>query len=409
MLFSPIFFDQFAGFLKEEFSIDFKITLIFKLIVLIGFILGTFILVNKKNIYSLVYIILIFLIYFSWYIFIGYSTAIRDLQFIAEVFLMPIAYLFFLSFFKKIFIPVDTFLKGINIVMFFIFGAVFISLLGFGLSSYGQTSAGESIGYKGYFMAGNELSSLVLIFSSLTIYNYKTKRLRLNVITTILLIATSFLIGSKTLILGCFVIIISIPILKSSRDKNRMLKISKKTILFFLMSMLFLMPVFIYGLKYITPLINRLVYKFNAHDSIITFIMSNRNNRIQPAITNYVENSSLGEFLLGMGYSRTVDENLKLFKYGLVEIDLFDVLVVGGFVLLIITYFIWVVFIRKIYMEYKLNSHMLVVPIFASFMLLFFNSFIAGHIIYSSIIAIYLGLATAYIMAYRKKSDEINL
>ena len=176
-------------------------------------------------------------------------------------------------------------------------GNILLKYIGLGYPMY---EFGD-IGSKGFFYAGNEISALLIILSSIIAYDLWVNNKRVKYFLFLLLnIFVGITITSKTGIIGNVLVFILIPI-KGSFFKNNI-----KRIFVILTSLFVLLPTFIfYSLDYIkaSVIFIRLNYFFNKFD-FWTFILSNRNNFFDDALESYKDNYNFIEKIIGVGESR---------------------------------------------------------------------------------------------------------
>lgn len=265
--------------------------------------------------------------------------------------------------------------------------------LGYPMYEYGN------IGSKGFFYAGNEISALLVILSSMIAFNYWHNNKKLNYF---LFWAFTLFIGltisSKTGVVGILLVFVLIPLKRPS------LKVSLGRLLFFLCSLFLVIPFAIY-LSWMfvqdTAFYIRLQY-FSEKFDFWTFLLSNRNVFFVEAYENFKEKYSVIEKIMGVGQSQyEVINNGRI-----VEIDFADIVFAFGFLGFI--YFLAVIlFLIVQALRFSRNSKY----IFANFVLLmililFGISTTAGHVFSSGMAAVFIGLLFSLMYFQGNVGDE---
>lgn len=279
-----------------------------------------------------------------------------------------------------------------------------------------------SLGTKGWYYSGNELSAILSIFLPITIY-YTAYTLSLKGFITLLLqVHTMLSIGTKTSLIVPILVILSYGVLSIINWLVNKSQLSKKII-----CILVVLSAFI-----ICILPNTASYKFfvvrikentqstikdnnndddsDWDDSIINnldnFILNGRSDFLR-AQKDLYSNTTILEKLFGTKYENRLgyDNNNQIKT---IEIDLYDIIIKFGMFGMILLYFPIVLFIvcylsQKIRAkEYTRNDKNTV--IFVSSIVAVAISCIAGHVMTSSTIVIFV----AYLVGELSNISELN-
>jgi hypothetical protein len=276
-------------------------------------------------------------------------------------------------------------------------GSVLLTLFGFGITT---KESGKFIGYKGYFYGLNQISGLYIILFSIVSFNaidnwkpwISTSNLLLGGVIAILL-------GTKAVILSYLFILLFLPVSAYIYNPNT-LRISslKRIMLISLFSFVFLSFLFIGPLYFlIEPLISELLYSYSRHPSILSFMTSGRILRIdQFWELMYIDGDILNQ-LFGYGFVQYTYLNSLAIGHGTLEMDIFDIIGKYGLLGALIIYTFWIYIFLKILLEYLTNRNKWSIPMIVALLLLIFHAIVAGHIISSATVGVYLGCATSFI------------
>ena len=254
-----------------------------------------------------------------------------------------------------------------------------------------------NIGSKGFFYAGNEISALLVILSSVIAFDlWHNKKIIQYFIFWALTLFIGLTISSKTGVVGIALIFLLIPLKRPS------IKLSIGRIIFFLSSLFIVIPlVFYLSWKFIqgTAFYIRLQY-FSAKFDFWTFLLSNRNVFFTDAYKIYKEEYSVLEKVIGVGQAQ-----YELINNGrIVEVDFADILFAYGIIGLIY-FFAIILFLIVQALRFSRNDKY----IFANFVLLMILvllaiSTTAGHVFSSGMAAVFIGLLFS-LMYYKKDVD----
>jgi hypothetical protein len=324
-----------------------------------------------------------------------------DIAYLLKVLIFPLAY-FGLSNISntKLFPSQGGMIKLNNVIYYVIFTSLLLSLFGYGETQYGTNSDGVEYGFKGYFLSGNELSSLYVLsyasclFSSIY-YRSRFLGFSLKVLSGLVV---AILLATKTALLSFVIVTLSIPICaRVYYRKNPDLNVRKLT-RSYLRNMIFL-TVCLAGFAvsvlseriYLT--IERFEYFYQRHgDSWLGFLLSGREERYSLLSKLYFDNMTLLDKMFGIGREHYVNFFFGSENRFSAEMDLIDSVISHGLFGTILLYSFWIMSVYKIYKSFSSRDYELAVPTLIIVSLLFINSFIAGHVMASSMVCIYLAL-----------------
>ena len=316
---------------------------------------------------------------------------------------------FFIAFIwaRTLFTISDIYLKKINQIFIINFIVLALNLFG-GVLGYGYSQYGN-IGSVGYFIAGNEISGLIIIVFGLILNYFFKKKQKYYLLACLMLIVLSLLKSTKVAIAGTILLTFLIPYFSENLPILSLSNLRKKI----LMSFLVMIPFLIIGLYFAmiyTGLWERIQY-FYTHYDFLTFLLSGRNKYVEVVIEVFESNFSVFQLLFGKGYFNGMNE-IRLFYGGvdtISEIDIVDLFYQFGFVGLILVFSLWFYFIKTSYQKMITNNSMMASAVFIINILLFLISFPAGHILYSGIAGILIGIMNGIQFVVIEKSTNKTL
>lgn len=407
----PIFVDQLNGFLVYELSFTLSISQIFKSFYLLAF-LGIIILYDskgEKRVFSLFYILLLFLpiVIVNSYTLSKYSDMHGDIAFFSKLLMLPLTYFTFSITLEKRSDFHNLYTNKLIVILFMtVFIAMLFSLAGYGRSNYGIAEGGITYGFRGYFIAGNEIGALyIMLYSLFLYYAMYVKRTSLFIIFSIVCGGiTALLMVTKTVLLAFILITFGLPIMLTIYERGNLLfspsaymrKLYMSTVVLFTLSITVGSILF---LERIMANMDRMTFNLNRAGNIVSFLLSGRDKRAGPVLDFYYNHYSPIEILFGSGWNH--------FQYAIekngdqltAEMDLIDLLLSNGLIGVMTIYGFWIYMVIKIFKIMVKRETALSVPLFIASMLLFINSFFSGHILYSAMLTFYLGFFFALLNA----------
>ncbi|MEW6983287.1 O-antigen ligase family protein [Colwelliaceae bacterium 6471] len=279
--------------------------------------------------------------------------------------------------------------RCLNFSFLILVSNIFLGVLGYGFSSYGGGATDgdddKSIGIKGFFYAGNELSGIYIVLFACALHLAWQKSKFLYAVIALLSMACGVLIATKAAMVASLILVFAIPLLN---ERNRLLNLTwlkvktvlplavVGTILAFI-----LIPIF-----ETTGLLDRFMW-FYHKKGVIGIILSGRDEFIITASELIMRFGNWTDIVFG--YSKT---GLGLFTKNAMEVDPIDMFLWHGIAGLILFLIYCTVFIRVSYLG-CLNRQSLWAPaVLIINISLIAVSFIAGHIFTSGMLAPLFGL-----------------
>lgn len=410
----PYFLDQVNGFVNLVLNTDFPISKVYKTPILLYAIIYT-LMYDRSRRYS--FMLLIFLLVMMVSLIINanvfYLTAgdlSVDFGYQLKIFSLPIQYFFFVVFHKKNPFPDEAFVKKLFLFLFFAFSiAIFLSYFGLGIPFYGTTDEGESIGQRGYFISGNEISGMYLLFTSMFyFYVFRSQSIIYMFVGLGICMGVGMLIGSKTAIGSSLVCFLGNYVLQKKYYK-KMLTISKLDAgliltftLFILVGIIFINQIF----DVMQPIIGHFKYRYKTSgEDLLRFLTSGRLDRAVAVLDNYAYNFSFVHKLIGQGYSTTKLFHIPNWRYPNCEMDIIDIMCISGLIGMSMIYGFWSYVCLRVYLIYQNRKSELAIPVGLGLGILIINSIITGHVIYSGVVTPSMAYLTAYILS--KKKDPV--
>lgn len=268
-----------------------------------------------------------------------------------------------------------------------------LKLVGLGYPMY----TNGNIGSRGFFIAGNEISALLLILSGILAYYYWVinKNIRLFVVYGLVSFILGLLISSKTGMLGIVLIHALIILstirfdLKDKRGIKRLFYAIGAVLIVFLGIALFVQN---------SAIMERYLFFWYKMD-FLTFILSSRNIYLAEMLPIFETSYTTVEKWIGVGNYR-----FEALANQIIEIDILDILFTYGYLGVFLFCGLLVIYSSNIVKLMK-NG---VVFIYAKLSLiccslLVILSCLSGHIFNSGIAGIFIGFVLS--LAYYKKSD----
>lgn len=301
------------------------------------------------------------------------------------------AFLFFASYIRQAGIEEYNFLiKFIKFSYIILAGNILLKWVGLGYPMY---EFGD-IGSKGFFYAGNEVSALLVVISSiLAIHIWKNFNWKWYILFSLFTLFVGFTVGSKTGVGGLLLMFSLVPL------KPLSFVVNVKKLIAFAAAILFLIPIALYFMwRSIqeTDLMIRLTY-FSQKFDLVTFLLSNRNVFLNNAWEVYLEKYDRIEKIIGVGQTKfeflTHDRT--------VEIDIFDTFFTYGLLGLSLLLLLLSILLAQASI-FSRSKHPFANFVMLLSILMIGISSTAGHVINSGMAAIFLGLLFA-LMYFRRE------
>lgn len=384
-------------------SISFPIGVFYRIILFFFLVLSIMNHPVQKSVYSLITFIFIGgnLIVFVFQHFLlqnPISWIVSDLSMeIKYLFWVLISYYIFQR--KRIFESFDfgRFFVVINYI--FTLGLLIPYFFGVGTYTYSASNAG----YKGFFYAQNDLSSVFIIlitFAGWQLKNNVTTKWNRNLLSSLFLFICNLycllIIGMKTGII--YGLIVGTVILFSVLFSKGIDTLKKRFFVWSISGMFILFIIFKgfdFFLKMIEKTYERMVYFYNLYGGdLVRLISSSRSEYLKGGLNNFLtdKNASI-VYLFGQGFEY---REVNFGRLGLIEMDFFDIFFATGMLgtglfILMVGYFMWLSIQRKSYSIYSIL-----------FVVTLLYSFFAGHVFFSAVSSTMLGLIAGGIILSQK-------
>lgn len=327
----------------------------------------------------------------------GSSALIYEVKNMLRAFYFPLILIMLFEIFrnkKRPFSSID-FIKVMSIYLLLI---IIPTLTGTSFNGYTQ---GKS-GIIGWFQSINEISAIFVgIMPFLFIFLLKEKRKYINILLILSFLFVLFNLGSKivigTLAITIFVYFITYLYKTERKDMKKILISTCLLVVIFISSLIVLLPktnfykniklhLDFLGVENITDVVTK-------KELIDRFIFSDRLTYLNNTRSNY-QKSSVVEQFIGLGYIENYSTDEVSCK--MIEMDIFDILYRHGLIGFIIYFLPVIIFIKKAYISLfttldKRNCYEKVAYLLAISLLLI-TSVVAGHVLLSPAVSIYLTL-----------------
>ena len=375
--------DSINGFVHLTLGINIGLSQFYKLCLIFMFLIYF---VKEKQFSSLILIVLTLIfsllhVAILWFVEGDFISILNEFRFSLILIFPILSYLFF----KR---NINLHFRKIRWIIVFNFLIVAFNML-IGLTGIGKSQYEENIGSIGFFIAGNELSGLILILSGFLLYYCWNHFRHRYVLFSLLLLFLSLIKSTKTAILGELILISVIPLIANQSiflsNFNRY-KLIKRGLLLSFFSIGF-MAILIF-----TPVAKRWSEIFSNKD-LITAITSSRNIYLNHGVELVCENFTSFNYLLGYGFGKFQNQMADYVNLvHTIEIDFFDVLFCRGIIsTLFIFGFYAYVFLFSLGKTSNKNIFIYSPLVVIMIILLLLISFFAGHIITSGMCGLFLG------------------
>jgi len=372
-----IFIDAISGFFAQEIGVNIRLSLVLKIILLL---LSLLCLIRWQSKYllfvSFISIHILISLYYS-VIQNGQEALVNELPFALKVILLVVMYAFAMSYARQEPLLFIKRAKACLTLGFWV--VVFNVMLGyFNIGYYTYPNEG-GIGFKGFFVAGNELSALFIVLSCFKLHDvWNAFSLKKYIINALLVLFIGLSIGTKSVILFSLFVVFVIPFF-NFRKKI----ISFKAFALIVVAILLMIAIlfFLYNWLDTFRVGQRLLFKFSKF-SIVDMVFSGRNiwaTQVYERISD-----ADGVIPLFFGYGSVALEGI-IGKASL-EIDPIDIFLYFGIVpALLLT--VWSLFIIVLNVVKLNENYYAPSALVANFALLLFAC-IAGHVWTSGMLGI---------------------
>lgn len=419
LLLLSVFIDVLNGFLVSRFSLHTPISQLYKSVILLISI-AMFTVVKYKDKY-VVYLLLCLIFMLLNTVTINFNhlafntTYIPDILYTLKKLTVVIVFFGAMVVLDRVNFKESQILNMYLAIYYLIFMSLILSIFGFGENQYGENSEGLAYGYKGFFFAGNELTSLYCVSYGFVLYQSLVSKdgfLRL-----LLLVSTgaiiSVLLATKTAMLSFIIITLLLPFLLSKKSNNLVLSYRNKVRKKLRLLSISIVPLFFLCIYFLSSrielLVERFTFLFNQQGGTVTgLLLSGRHHRYDN-LSNILDNMNILDVLFGLGRESYVNFTYGVSRRYSAEMDLLDSFFAHGVIGTILIYSFWIYIVFRTFMLYKKNSSSIVIVQLIVSLLLFANSFIAGHIMAASMVMVFYGFSTAFILKLDNNSIRKQL
>lgn len=381
LLFYPLLLiDSINGFFMLS-NIPFPISQIYKIFLI--FVISLRLISLSPKLFAALLFFLVLILLQTYLLMLYKGSADTSIMTMPMIFLK--FYLFLLCFFyfklslANSFVSVSD-IKNICLFNFFVIaGNIFIGLMGFGFPVYTSSDSEVSVGIKGFFFAGNELSAVYLLLTSmfLAFYARDLKRSYLYFILLVLFLMSATM-ATKTAIGGMLILAIATIIYRKKYIDRT--PFNFKNIFLVSISVLSITVVSVYLFTQ-SAAFERMKFYFEEFSNIYKFLMSGRDDFLARKLHIFISENNFFKFMLGMGetFSVEIDPFDTFFKFGLI----------GFFVIYLIYFYLY----RRVFSYYFNNNNFYELSIInLALMMVFFQSFISGHVLFSGMLGPFYGM-----------------
>jgi len=252
-------------------------------------------------------------------------------------------------------------------------------VFGFGFSTYGQ--GGENtIGSKGYFYAGNEISALLVVFCAFYLARAYLNNKFYYILLSILSIGIGLLVSTKTSMLAVVLLVFLVPVLYEGRRLFLLNNIP--SIVFVLTLLIISVQAFVIFEAFMNaPVYSRFLFFFEKH-GLAGLLLSGRDTFLTELWLLFFQKDLFLGFLFGHGVSYYAE----FAKYS-VEMDFFDMFFWHGLLGIFILLIVFVHLSYKSWVNFSDNAYPFARVILATNMMLLAISNFSGHIFTSGMLA----------------------
>ena len=318
-----------------------------------------------------------------------------DVRLFIKLLIFPISYFFFSTVIEKGNYSDQFIYKTFRVLFYALFIAITASIFGLGLSQYGINQANVSVGYQGYFFAGNELAPLAVILYSYNLFYHLYHGSSIFKLSLVFMIGfiTCVLILTKVSIGGFFVCTFLLPVFMNL--PQNMLKWRLKTYRYYSNLMISGLAIII---VFIITFLDMILAYYSRLEAIISRsgdIFGARHDWAGMAYDIWMNKYNLLQQFFGAGtsyqYLMKIDGGKKS-----VEIDPLDIILSNGLIGFSLVYGFWLlmlfILVKKIF---QTKDRCFGVSIFLLIFTLGASS-TSGHVMASSMVGFYLAIIIAF-------------
>ena len=261
-----------------------------------------------------------------------------------------------------------------------------------GIFGIGESQYAGGIGGKGFIIAGNEMSYLMLASASIVLF-YIAENRNIWVLSGVFLVLLFFFLMKATKVAMIGISLAYLYALLHGGYFN-----VKRIPIIYILGIVGVFAILMLGYQFIqaTGLLDRILYLYSLHGGIWGALLSGRTTFLQDAFDQVIIDFNFLDVFLGVG----VDHLLEV-RGSLVEIDLVDVFVAFGIVGPLVFYFPWFLVLKWSSQLFKSSPKDGICFILLAITLIGV-SLTAGHVVNSGIAS----SATAFLVVYVYRVKE---
>lgn len=270
-----------------------------------------------------------------------------------------------------------------------------------GAMGFGNVQRGMGIGTRGFFVAGNDISTITCIVAAFVLSESYERNAKSFLLYLLLFVYYAYLLNTKAFIFSFVIIIVCLPLygnIKKRIDKKIFIRIS---------AFVCLLPFLLVGAYLALDQIDfwdpyfAFIDQFQ-NDSWITFLLSRRDQYLMNGLTYASENFNLFNYFFGFSSGDFLRATIQR-----AEIDPFEIFFYFGLVGVVLAYGWFVQQIRRSFSagvkgDPFFSYHR---AIFACNVFLLLQSLTSGHVFMSALVCIYLGAING-MLYWRKEKAE---
>jgi|GEM_PF-2050165 len=326
---------------------------------------------------------LFLLAYLSLHLFFSVSVFSNNFADTLKIFNHLLRFIFFYTTFAYLYAVLHNdpenmriFKRIIIFNLFILLGNLALGLGGFGYPIYELSDGEISVGVKGFFYAGNELSVVFLLLMALfmSLTGFFSKRMSFFAAASGAVIFFSITLATKTAIAGAIILVTIAIFFRKRLFAPRSLSFSR--LLSLLFALIVILPPAIYAFVQSTAY-ERFLYYYQQYNELATFLLSSRDQYLGKNLSLILSRDDLLSLMIGVGKQVTV------------EMDFFDTFLNYGLLGVFVIYAYYLSIYSNIWKRFLRGglSYQWAMVGYTAFML-FLVSFVSGHVLYSGLAAI---------------------
>lgn len=411
-LFLGPLFDLATSLLINVVKINFNFVILIKMLFMA--ILVYYVFFISKNKQKIIYLLLIFIYMICSFImtieYKGTMASLDELQNLFRNFFYPINLICILDVYQNKKFNIDS--KKLSIILFTYILLLFVpTITGTDFNSYAYSKTGSI----GWFNSTNEIGAIISILLPFGVCNLlKIENIIEKIIIFLISIFTYFSLGTKVpilslgIVIGVYLIIYIVKLIKKKQKK--LLLVISSALIVLMFGMIILVPKTSF---YKNIIIHLEFLKIDSIDDFANihiidhFVFSERVSFYTETKDKYLE-SSLSEKLLGIGYTEIDEKNLDEVKT--IEMDYYDIFFRNGIIGFILFFIPYILVLKDIVIKlFKKLKNKLVIDynLYLSISLILILSLFSGHVITAPSVSIFCIIIL--IMTLKEDSDENSL